>query len=406
MLAKSSTGLVRLNNRALVLSALRRGGPMSHTDIAEITGLASATVSAITGELEQQSILERAEIKTVSGRGRPRILFRHRRESGYLALVRISSGAVQYSLADYAGTLVDRFDEERPRRGGGPAFTAMLLAALARLVERSGLSRRQVLAISISSKGLVARAAPVLLWSPVLGDERIDFEAALAPAWSARVTLSHETLLVATALHQRLSGKADGPGIKALSLGHSIGLGIVLTGADGALQSHAPNFGHMLHQPGGALCRCGARGCIEAYAGFYAILRTAFEVPPETLPADFVPVGEVEKIAALARRGDRMAGYAFRQAGSALGHGLARVISLYQRMPIAITGPGVQFYDLMREGLEEGLTQSLSVRIEGPPTIRVVHDEESLVFDGNLRQTLERLDNEVFAGRTAAQGGT
>src|SRR3546814_12418462 len=45
-------------------------------------------------------------------------------------------------------------------------------------------------------------------------------------------------------------------------------------------------FGHMLHIPGGAMCRCGARGCIEAYAGFYAVLRTAFEVPLDTVRSE------------------------------------------------------------------------------------------------------------------------
>src|SRR5690606_11392103 len=57
MLAKSSTELVRQQNSALVLSVLRREGRLSHTQISEATGLSSATVSAITAELERAAII-------------------------------------------------------------------------------------------------------------------------------------------------------------------------------------------------------------------------------------------------------------------------------------------------------------------------------------------------------------
>ncbi|MGO8041270.1 ROK family protein, partial [Rhizobium leguminosarum] len=64
----------------------------------------------------------------------------------------------------------------------------------------------------------------------------------------------------------------------------------------------APNFGYMLHMANGGLGRCGTRGCSEAYAGFYAILRSAFEVPRDTSPAKLVSVAGLDKIAAKARQ--------------------------------------------------------------------------------------------------------
>ena len=113
MLAKSSTELVRQQNSALVLSVLRREGRLSHTQISEATGLSSATVSAITADLERYAIIEKSEQQAASGRGRPRVLFSQRRDCGYLITVIISSDIIQYSLVDYAGTLLDRFAEAR-----------------------------------------------------------------------------------------------------------------------------------------------------------------------------------------------------------------------------------------------------------------------------------------------------
>ncbi|MEZ2130973.1 MULTISPECIES: ROK family protein [unclassified Sinorhizobium] len=407
MLAKSSTELVRRRNSLLALAALRRHGPLAHTEISDFTKLSSATVSAITADLEKAQIIERSEQQAVGGRGRPRVLFSQRRDHAYLIVVIISSDAVQYSLVDYAGKLIDRFSEQRPQDAAGvKPFVMALQDGLDRLVSRSRLPREKVLVISISSKGLVDSQEPILRWSPVFGREQIDFAAVLKSRLGAKIILSNETLLVAAALglmEENERGE-NFRALAALSLGHSIGLGIVRRGEPGSdHQVSAPNFGHMLHVPDGGLCRCGARGCIEAYAGFYAILRTAFGLPSDTIPAKFVPVAELDKIAASARQGDRRNGFAFRQAGLALGNGLSRVLSLHEMMGVVLTGAGTRYYDLLSEGFIEGLAQSHVVRMEGMPEIQVVADEQSLVFQGHLSRALSMIDNDVVMSGGAGQ---
>lgn len=406
MLVKSSTELVRQQNSALVLASLRRHGPLAHTDISHHTGLASATVSAITAELEKAEVLERREQQAAASRGRPRVIFGQRRGAGYLIAVRISSDLVQYSLADYGGTLIDRFEEARNQADSSTKpFAEAFVAALDRLVDRSRIAREAVLVVSISSKGLVDPASARLLWSPVFGAEQVDFAALLQPQWRAKILLSNETLLVAHAMALRMekAGAENFSAVAALSLGHSIGLGIARFDRLGELSVTAPNFGHMLNSSDGKLCRCGSQGCIEASAGFYGILRTAFEVPPDTIPAKFVPLAEMDKIALRARQGHRMSEYAFRQAGLALGQGLSRMVSLYENMPIAITGPGTRYFDLIQRGLEEGLGQSQQVRLFGAPPVSVVPEEVTLVLEGHLDRALSEMDHDIIASRTAGE---
>lgn len=404
MLAKSSTELVRQQNSALVLSVLRREGRLSHTQIAEATGLSSATVSAITADLERDAIIGKSEQQAAARRGRPRVLFSQRRDCGYLVTVVVSSDIIQYSLVDYAGTLLDRFAEPR-RQEAADAFAAAIAAGLERTLSRSRLRRDQVLLVSVSSKGLVDPDAPVLVWSPMLGAQAVDFRTALGKDWGSRVILNNETLLVAKALQQRQGRRGGVPpqALAAISLGHSIGLGIARQRPDGEAEISAPGFGHMLHIPGGAMCRCGARGCIEAYAGFYAVLRTAFEVPSDTIPAKFVPLSEVDKIAAQARHGGRMEAFAFRQAGIALGNGISRLLSLHGHMPVFITGPGMRYYDLLQAGVEEGLGQTQVVRQAGMPPVEVVDDEAALVHEGHIGLAFSILDRDIITLRSPLQ---
>lgn len=403
MLMKAGSETLRVQNRALVLSTMRELGPVSHTEISEWSGLASATVSNITAELVQQDVLLRQEQSPSSGRGRPRVSFVQNPNCAFVAAIRIVYNAVEYSLVDYSGTLKDRFEIKRKSiHESKEDFIVDFVEGLERLVERSGLQPSQVQTISITSKGLVARGAPILLWSPVFDDGRIDFEDILRSKWQGRITLTNETRFAARAVAEnyRQHDKQNYFGNHAtLSLDHSIGLGIATHESSGRITSIAPPFGHMVHEPDGPLCRCGSKGCIEAYSGFYGILRTAFVVEPSTIPAKFIPLEEVEKIAQRARQGDHRAAYAFRQAGDVIGIGLSRLHSFMGTMPVTITGPGALFSDLILPSIQSHIKSNLQVRFDTMPEISIDSDDAALIYQGNVATSLADLDSNVIAMR-------
>ncbi len=403
MLMKAGSDTLRTHNRALVLSTMRQLGPVSHTEISDWSGLSSASVSAITHELEHQNIIARQEQKPNSGRGRPRVAFVQNPDCAFIAAIRIVYDAVEYSLVDYSGTLKDRFEIKRDfANENRSVFIEHFISGLERLAERSNLNPSQILTISITSKGLVKRGAPVLLWSPVFDDEEIDFEDLLRPKWSGHISLTNETRFTARAVAEksRKTNRHHHYGDHAtLSLGHSIGLGIAGADGVGKVRSFAPPFGHMVHSPEGPLCRCGSQGCIESYSGFYGILRTAFEVEPNAIPAKFIPLEEMEKIAQRARKGDQMAAYAFRQAGDVLGMGLSRLHSFLGTMPISITGSGAKFSDLMLPSMEIHIKNNLQVRFDDMPSLTIEEDEAALIYEGNVQASLGELDVNVIARR-------
>lgn len=395
---KPSTELLRRQNMLAVLKVLRLKGALSHTELSELTGLASATVTAVTTELEKTGAIERQEQSAPSGRGRPRVLLERGSIHAHAISVQISSDALHYALSDYRGKLIDRFSTARDITSVRPErMIEDILQSIQRLMMRSRLAPDAVLHLSLSSKGIVDSDQSRLVWSPVLGREEVDFSSLTGSYPNATLTLSNESLLVVQALGKRLLLSKDTPrasSLIALSLGHSIGLGVARE-EGGDIVATAPNFGHMLNAPDNRLCRCGAYGCIEASAGFYGILRLAFQVPPNTIPAKFVPIAEMEKIALSARQNNRMAQFAFRQAGMALGQGLSRVLSMVGDMPVVITGPGSRFYDLLSSGLEEGLSQTLHTRLNGMPNISIVSDEQSLVFEGHVDLALAAIDQRL-----------
>lgn len=403
MMQTAGTEYLRRRNRARILAVLRNTGPVSHTELLEKSGLSSASVSKITGELEAEGVIEKLEDPTSQGRGRPRVLFRQRAGAAYVIDVRIVLDKIVFSLVDYAGTLKDRIETRRIFETPDIAqFTKDMKAGLDRVLERSGLTGPDIKTVSITSKGVVDKHHPVLLWSPVFGHNRIDFQTMLGPEWDASIQVTNETQFSAKSafefLRRTARGKADRRQA-TLSLGHGVGLGIAELDDSGTVQAFAPGFGHMVHEPEGPVCRCGSRGCIEAYAGFYGILRTAFEVPADTIPSKFVPFKEIEHIATLARRGDRRAQHAFNKAGEALGVGISRLITMYEPMPVLITGQGMSVFDLLEPEFRFHINAGLSARIGAPPEIKLIEDEVNLIHEGNKNTSLHRLDV-MFADST------
>jgi len=93
----------------------------------------------------------------------------------------------------------------------------------------------------------------------------------------------------ALALAEGWQGAARGErNFIAMVVSTGVGGGIVLDGRllDGA-SGNAGHIGHLIVEPDGALCRCGARGCLEAEASGTGIQQLT-GAPAELAPADVV----------------------------------------------------------------------------------------------------------------------
>lgn len=401
--ASITTEGLRHYNRAILLNSIREFGPLSHTGIAQKTSLASGTVSVITAEFIDEGVIEKLEQAPTAGRGRPRILFGPKADFAHIILVRISAEKIEYSLVDYREILLDRQTFTRDAlHTDVNDFGALIKNQMSDFIKRSKLKPKDIKVISITTKGEIDEINQVLLWSAVFDDQRLDFNALLAPEWTAKIELSNDACFVAYNLMANAvrNGTATiGDHHAVLSLSDSISLGIAKFTVQGEIELSSPSFGHMPHRPDGALCRCGVNGCLETYAGFYGILRAAFNTPKDLIPAKFIPLDQMRKIAEGARSGDKMMGFAFAQAGQALGMCLSRVFNVLGPMPLTIVGGGTEFYDLMEEGVNEHIDCSFQTRMGSKSSVNLQSHETQLAFDSNVFVSLREFDRTVVATR-------
>ena len=226
----------------------------------------------------------------------------------------------------------------------------------------------------------------------------------LEDSYGVPATVSNDCDLMALALNNR-DPDLYGPNFAAILLSHGVGMGLFLHGRlINGTRSSGGEFGHMVHVLDGALCRCGRRGCIEAYAGDYAIARAAQGASQDAPPPGAIEPSNIAEIAVAAKNGDQLAHAAFLAAGRALGTGLADLYALVDPFPVAFIGGGTVAFDLIEQPLREALGSTTGGGDARDIAIDCYPDEIPLIREGCAVQALIQIDEDNAAARTEHQG--
>jgi len=397
---------LRRRNRAMVISAVRRAGQPSRTEIAATTALSHSTISAICSDLIGEGVL--AEAKGAEGgalkRGRPQVAISLNAGAASACAVVLSLNSLTASLIDYSGNIVAETSLRLPTLAlGRDELIETTVGQVVRLIEEHRASAGPVMRIVLAIQGITDAASRTLLWSPITPHSDIPFGELLEQATGIPVRVENDCNMIALALrsHDPERYRSD---FIAILLSHGIGMGMVLRGElFVGTQSSGGEFGHMIHRPDGALCRCGRRGCVEAYAGNYAILRSAQGLPDDSPPVADVSDAEIAALADKARRSDGPERDAFRRAGEALGFALGSLFALLDPAPVAMVGHGALAFDLLEGPIREAIARTAGGQHSKAISFATEANEIPLIREGCAARALTFLDEQVFAQGDAAR---
>ena len=399
---------LRRRNRALVIEAARRGELPSRTEIAQTTGLSHSTISAISADLIAENILVQAKPAEIAAarRGRPQVALRLNPEAACVLSIVLSLNVLTVHLIDYAGTILN---EETRRLDTLDLDAACLLDAVetagARALAGRPAGAGPLMRITMAVQGITDSRARKLLWSPITPHSDIDFAARLESAFGVPASVQNDCNMIAVALHWRNPALYGGDFV-AILLSNGIGMGLMLKGAlfTGS-HSSGGEFGHMIHVPDGALCRCGRHGCVEAYAGNYAILRNARGESERAPPMADIDEATMMALGAAARGADGPERRAFTKAGEALGFALGSLFALIDPAPVAIVGPGVAAFDVVEPAIRAAIARTAGGQHGDAIVFETDPHEMPLIREGCAMTALTALDADHFAPGLAGQTG-
>lgn len=267
-----------------------------------------------------------------------------------------------------------------PHEGGPPAVLEALVACMTEAAATAGVNVAHLDGIGVGVPGEVDTAAGTLSRATNL------------PEWEhpvPLVSLLSERLGVSARLGNDVSVAAQaelmlGAGRGAHSLlavfwGTGVGGGVALDGELWHGRGDAGEIGHMVVKQGGALCMCGRRGCMEAYAGRRAMEVKATRMVEKGHHTDLFEIMRERKRQTLSsgvwahalQHEDKLAQQLIERAVQALGSGVASAVNLLDVELVLLGGGlGTRFGEPMLERIAAAMKPHL-FRDDHPPALRL-----------------------------------
>ncbi|HHW49599.1 MAG TPA: ROK family protein [Clostridiaceae bacterium] len=271
---------VKLNNMKIVLDAIRKRGTVSRASIARITGLTRATVSSLVDELLEKGLVEEIGEGKSSG-GRKPILLKLNANS-YLAVgINLSDDkTIRGYLCNLEAEVVAIAEQKYENN-----FDSILYAILNIVSNllKAVPEKSKIAGIGIGAAGIVNPSKKEVLFSTNFDILGAGLVKKLIEKYSLPVYIENESNAAAWAEKEYGSGKGFN-NILYLSKGKGIGSGIIIDGNIyyGSFYG-AGEIGHVMVDPNGMRCRCGAIGCLETFIGQEKILAQIKEKTGEEL---------------------------------------------------------------------------------------------------------------------------
>jgi len=343
-------------------------------------------------------------------RGRPQVVLELTPNAAMVATVTINFEWIEITLFDYSGAVLQQQSSpvSQPTLSGKQLLhkvTSTLQRAL-QLYRDTSLSLSH---ITVACQGKVSRKHGRLLWSPLSRSEVISIGSHLQSRFKVNVSVDNDCNMIASTLYRDLSHShreenspteepESGGNFAAVLISYGIGLGFIhdgsiLTGS----RSSGTELGHMQIAADGPLCRCGKRGCIEAYAADYAIWRRVNGRRLDQLDDEMINQATMQEIFAAAHTRNGIERLALREAGIAIGHGLANLFAIFDSFPTRLVGLDETSATIVAEAINERLLDTGDSWNADIVSVHSSDTEAELVRRGAAMQCLDYVDQQIFS---------
>lgn len=305
----------------------------------------------------------------------------HRRAAGgWRGGIDLGGTKIQAIVVDPDSVVRGQARRPTPTRGGPPAVVAAMAAVLVEAADAAQTPTDSLTGVGVGSpgavdaeQGMVAQAGNLPGW-----DEPFPVGSALSESLGTTVALGND-VQAATIGEHRLGAGACYRSLLGVFWGTGVGGGLILDGRPWSGRGAAGEIGHTVVRQGGALCPCGRKGCLEAYAGrgaMEAAARRAVNRGVDTRLFSIMEKRGRDRLtsgiwARALRHHDPLARKLIDRAIAALGCGIASAVNLLDVEAVILGGGlGVRFGKEGAQRVEKAMAPHLFVDSR-PPAVHV-----------------------------------
>ncbi|MFY1693330.1 ROK family transcriptional regulator [Plantactinospora sp. WMMB782] len=336
-LERTTNRIVRQRNRSALLSKLFLEGPLTRQDLARSTGLSQPAVSNVVGDLIGAGLVVEAGAVGSDG-GRPSMMLRVAPRYALVAGVDVGETRIRVELFDLAMTMLASADYPLDAAGPEPgAVVRHIVAGLDAVTRSAGAARSEILGVGIGVSGVVVQGGEAIVHAQTLGWHGVPLERLVRDEVDLPVHVDNGAKTLGQAEMWFGAGRGSRHAVFAL-VGSGVGAAVVTNGVMyRGISSSAGEWGHTTLVYDGRPCRCGARGCLEAYVGAEGVL----DRYREARRGQAVPGADEEsKLGALIEAAERSATArrVLAETAGYLGAGVANLINLFNPERVVLGG--------------------------------------------------------------------
>lgn len=367
-------GEQRTLGRRALLAQIRKSGPVPRIELSEQTGISRATVTTVTAELIERGLVEEIPVEPKGKdlkRGRPKVDLKIRGSAFYVAGAKLANKSVAIVIANFEGTVISEYEEALDTTTYAAKDLVDVFANhLQKACDNASIKLSQISAIGVGLAGIVDASLGVVRWSPSLIERNVELKKLLSDKLDKPTFIDNDANLVAKAEQHFGMGKGVSDFI-VVTIENGVGMGIVLgdelyRGTRGC----GAEFGHTKVHLDGALCRCGQRGCLEAYVADYALLRER-SLGQDISENEATQEG-MAKLIESAKNGDKTAQSILQRAARMFALGLSNLVNIFDPQLIILSGERMQLDFLYADDVLESIKETV-VQVDAPPPQIVVH---------------------------------
>jgi N-acetylglucosamine repressor len=252
---------VREKDKAVIVAAVRRFGPVSRVAIRP------ATISLLVRELLAEGTLNvvgPADNPT----GRKQVMLRINEESGFVVALDFDEEFVDAALLDLRPRIKHSLREPTNLAGGIDGLVEQLFSCVQKVMKQSGVNARSVRGLGVGVPGLVNRSTGTVMMSSTIEFwKNIELKKMLEQKFGISTVVENNSRTKVVAERVLGAGQMADDMIYA-EYGKGIGSGIIVGGK--ILHGHSYSAGELGHThivEDGPACKCSSFGCLEAMAG-------------------------------------------------------------------------------------------------------------------------------------------
>ncbi len=390
--------------RQRVFEYVRGQGSAARSDISRALQISPGSATTLTADLIRTGLLrEVAQPERGQGRGRPRVALEIVPEAGFVIGIKLGDDQHTAVLSNFAGQMI--CDVTRAAKSASRPMDRVLDeidVLLTALLKKAGKNLNDVRGVGIGMAGIVDHAKGIVHWSPILDSEDLSFGAAFETRFALPVVLENDANMLTLSELWFGAGRIKSD-FAVVTIEKGVGMGLVLNN-----QLYRGSFGmglelgHTKVQMEGALCRCGQRGCLEAYISDYALVREAATVLNLPAEGDGGPELTIATLYQQAAAGHLPALRIFQRAGRFLALGLSNVVHLFDPALIILSGERMT-YDFMYADHMRADVQSLVLsRDKMPCTIEIRGHRDLNWARGATARALAEVTDRMFNAEALA----